>query len=594
MRQLDSIAVYNAYLLGARKVIEHKNLLNKINVFPVADGDTGSNLFSMMNSIIHEAKIGNTVKRTMESIAEAALMGARGNSGLIFAGYLGGMSRAIWDEEIISIENFAQANQEAVRYAYEAIENPVEGTMITLMKEWAKHLNELVKEGEFSEKPLSEIEERLEYTLSLTKDQLPELKKAGVVDSGAKGFVYFIKGIIESFHGKHSEKEVFEEEDEDATFQELDVHQVGEETLTHRFCTEVLIRGTEIDTLQLKESLKEYGDSLVVAGSSNKARIHLHTNDPASLIERLTARYHVIYQKIDDMKRQQEMVHHKKYKIALITDSIADLPMDFIDEEQIHMINLNILLGETTFLDKLTINTKKLFELAKDKREHPTSSQPDLKRIENLYQYLLTYYEEIVVLTVSKELSGTYNNMNKVAQSFVQKGHRIEVVDTKQNSGAQGLIVMEVAKAIKQEVNFEQVVALAKQLAERSRILVTIKTIEPMIRSGRLSVNAGKVAKFIGLKPVITLTDGKGAIDAISFSQKGSVKQVVNHMRKILRSNQIKTYSIVHVNNEEEAKQFAEIFTKVIGKEPAYIDQCSSVIGVGAGQGAVALSYILE
>ena len=179
MRQLDSITVYNAYLLGAKKVIEHKNLLNKINVFPVADGDTGSNLFSMMNSIIHEAKIGNTVKRTMESIAEAALMGARGNSGLIFAGYLGGMSRAIWDEEIISIENFAHANQEAVRYAYEAIENPVEGTMITLMKEWAKHLNELVKEGEFSEKPLIEIEERLEYTLSLTKDQLPELKKAG-------------------------------------------------------------------------------------------------------------------------------------------------------------------------------------------------------------------------------------------------------------------------------------------------------------------------------------------------------------------------------------------------------------------------------
>lgn len=593
MKQLDSVAIYNAYLLGARKVIEHKNLLNKINVFPVADGDTGSNLFSMMNSIIHEAKIGETVKRTMESIADAALMGARGNSGLIFAGYLGGMSRAIWDQEVISLENFAQANQEAVQYAYAAIENPVEGTMITLMKEWSKHLNEIVRKGDLNEEPLAAIEEKLEYTLSLTKDQLPELKKAGVVDSGAKGFVFFIKGVIESFRGKQASVVIPEVQDE-LIFEEVDFHQIDDQALRHRYCTEILIHGEGINIAKLKAELADFGDSLVVAGTLNKARIHIHTNEPAALIKEITSNHLVLYQKIDDMVRQQEMVHHRKYDIALITDSIADLPVQFVDQEQIHVLNLNILMGDMTFLDKLTIESKHLLEIAQERKEHPTSSQPEQKRIENLYQYLLTYYKKIIVITVSKELSGTYNNMKKVAAQFAEKGALIEVIDSKQNSGAQGLIVMETAKAIRDGADFNEAVSVARNLVQKSRILVTIKSIEPMIRSGRLSVNAGRVAKFIGLKPVITLIDGKGAIDGVAFSAKGSLKQLIRHIQKVLRTEKIKSYAIVHVNNEEEAKEFEKIFTRMIGKEPLYIEQCSSIIAVGAGQGAVALSYLLE
>ena len=137
LTELTGENIYHAFLSGALEVIKQKTELNRINVFPVPDGDTGSNLAFTMYTIVENATINDSVKQTMKSIADAAIDGARGNSGIIFAQYINGMYMELNDKENVDLNSFSTSAGKAVEYAYSSIANPVEGTMITVMKDWA-------------------------------------------------------------------------------------------------------------------------------------------------------------------------------------------------------------------------------------------------------------------------------------------------------------------------------------------------------------------------------------------------------------------------------------------------------------------------
>lgn len=590
---IDNKKIYNAYLFGAKKVMDQKNYLNKINVFPVADGDTGSNLSSMMNAIIRETQEKENVKETFESIADAALGGARGNSGIIFAEYLNGVSIELNHEAVLSVENFASANHSAVKYAYNAINNPVEGTMITVIKEWANALVEFANKATNVVELLTLSNERLEESVVQTQYQLDSLKKASVVDSGAKGFAYFIGGILEFLKSGKTELE------DEITNLRIDLAEVEEPLhvhteLTHRYCTEAIFNGNETNLSVVKERLTSLGDSLIVAGNDRIKRVHIHTDDPAKVFEILKEEANITYQKVDDMLLQNEIVENRRSSIAIVTDSIADLPKSFVDEHQIQVIHLSLLFEDVSYLDKLTIQTKKILEYSKNK-SLPTSSQPDTQQLENKFQYLQTYYDKIIVLTVSKSLSGTHNVVNKVASKLSTKEKPITVLNTKQNSGAEGLLVMECARLLDQGTSYDDIITTMNTHIANSKIFVCIKTLENMIKSGRLSIKAGKIAKLIGMKPIITLDEeGKGGLSTIAFSFESSQKKLIKHVNKILKTRKIKSYSLVHVDNLDEAVIFSQRMESIIGFKPEYIEETSAIVAVGAGQGAIGFSYILE
>ncbi|WP_461204856.1 DAK2 domain-containing protein [Clostridium sp. DL1XJH146] len=596
--KINNEKLYYAYLSGAKEVMINKNDLNKINVFPVADGDTGSNLYSTMNSIIKDSKLGQSIKHTVESIADAALGGARGNSGIIFAQYLQGISDEIENENHLTMDNFIKANKNAVNYAYNAIANPVEGTMVTVIKAWSEALNKFKQNNFDMIEVLNHSYKQLEEAVKNTPNQLNVLKKASVVDSGAKGFTIFIKGFIDFLKSDNEKLDFYEDNiEEEDLIVDVKEHTHNHEEITFRYCTEALIEGENIDVSKIKKLLSDVGDSLVVAGSSKKVRVHIHTDKPYEVFEIMDKIGKIIYQKADDMKKQKDIVENRKNDIAILTDSIADLPQEFIDENQIHVINLNIIMQDINYFDKLTITNKKILEYANNNEKLPTTSQPDFKSVENIFQYLSTYYKSIIVLTVSKELSGTYSIISNVAKKFndENKDKKISVIDSKQNSGAEGLLVMELVDEINKKKSHNDIVQAIEEKVAKTKILVNVKKIDNMIKSGRLSINAGKVAKFINMKPIITLdNDGRGALESIAFSNKGSLNKTVKSIKRVLKENKIKEYSIVHVNNEEEANIWANIFEKIIGKKPNYIDKTSSIIAIGAGDGAVAISYITE
>lgn len=192
---LDGPRLYYAFMVGGNEVIKDQKYLNKINVFPVPDSDTGTNLASTMRSIAEGAVPNPSFYKTVHSIADMALSGARGNSGIIFAQFLYGISEEIKNVNRISTSSFGEIVKKAVQYAYRSVVSPVEGTMLTVMKDWAEAVyQQRTKKQDFVE--------LLSYSLQVTKKslietryKLPVLTKAGVVDAGAKGFVDFLEGI---------------------------------------------------------------------------------------------------------------------------------------------------------------------------------------------------------------------------------------------------------------------------------------------------------------------------------------------------------------------------------------------------------------
>lgn len=581
--QITNEHIYKSFILGAKYVIREKDQLNAINVFPVADGDTGSNLASLMKSIILKSKMGNTLHDTLTSISNAALFGARGNSGIIFAEYIHGFTSSV-DKDPLTLSDFVKSMRVATTKAYASIEKPVEGTMITLMRRFSEVLESIHQGSKDVISVLQKAVESLKADLIKTKEQLPILKSSDVVDAGAKGYLHFITGFTNAFLG----------EDIEITTQELPESHIHVESFSPdqtRYCTEVLIEGKDMQLATVKQLLQPLGDSMVVAGHDSLIRVHIHSNNPDKVFELLEPVGTIVDQKVDDMKRQFEVANHQKHKIALLTDSIADLPTSYVEDNQIHVFNLSVVINDVTHFDKLTIKNERFYSMMDTLTTYPKSAAPNPKSIENLYSFLSTYYDDIIVLTVSSKMSATYNTFVQAKAAFPNQ--RIHVIDSIQNSAAEGLLVYEANEQIKLGKSATDIVAYIESLKRKAKILVSVKTLKYMVRSGRVKKVVGVVGKVLNLKPVISIDDeGNGIIFDKAFSQKMSDKKILNHIKAVMSSSGIKSYALVHVNAPNRAAYYESSMTEITGLKPLYISDISTIIAMNSGIGTVAVAYI--
>ncbi|MDO0875555.1 DegV family protein [Carnobacterium divergens] len=594
-RVIDKEQLRLAFQQGAISVINKKKSLNDMNVFPVADGDTGSNLASLMQGIIEETgQQFQSIKEVFDAVAEAALVSARGNSGIIFAQYLNGFAKQIEKEALFSSLNFVESAKAAVKDAYAAIENPMEGTMITVIRAWAESLD--AKEADLKI-TLSRGLDNARYALKETPKQLKILQKNNVVDAGAKGFVLFLEGFTEMICRQGETESIIDS----ALIQEqlsVDVsqsHHQFDSVPLNRYCTEVLIEGEDLVQEEIKALLQDLGDSMVVATGSKKARIHIHSNQPAEVMRRLRKMGRILQQKADDMLLQFEVNTNQKYPIALVTDSIADLPAEFVLKEQIHVLPMNLIINDVNYLDKLTIQPTEFYEMNRVENGTASSSQPSLKAIENLFSYLETRYQEIIVVTVASALSGTYSSIKEGAKKFQKKGTKIAIIDSKQNSAAEGLLVMEAAEWIAKGESFDTIVARVVDARATTKILVSVNQLDAMIQSGRLPGIVGKIAQKVHLKPIVSLNEeGGGSVEGVTFSTKSNEKRLLKEVKKMQRHHSIKRYAIIHANDEKRAKRFANQVKAELGFEPHYLMEISTVVAMSAGEECIAIALSME
>ena len=589
---LSGKQLYFSFLAGAQRIFDHQNYLNKINVFPVADADTGTNLASTMQSIIDTAIPTNNLKQTATALADAALVGARGNSGIIFAQFLYGFGNEIKDEENLSINNFALTINKAVEYAYEAIANPVEGTMITVIKEWAEGVYSLKDKIDDFQKLITESYQNAKQSLSETTQKLEVLAKANVVDAGAKGFVVFLEGMIDFF--KHGEIKKILPVRNIVKTEKFDL--ISHEEITFRYCTEAMIMDVNIDKDKLKSRIESFGDSLVIAGSKSKLRIHIHTDKPADLFEILYKHGTITYQKVDDMVMQNKILEKQVSKIGLLTDSTSDIPQEIIEKYQIHVVPLSVHFGRNYFLDRATITPESFFKLFNKSKEYPSTAQPAYKDFYNRYNYLSTIYDSVLSIHISKELSGTWSNSKKAAHVVTnQTNKKFDVINSKRISGGLGLIILRAVKEIENGASQQEIVEKIDSWTNKTKIFVTAKTMKYMVKSGRLNPVKGAIGNFLNLKPLIAVNDN-GKIEALkkSFGERGCMKQLVNKVAKLAKNNEILDYTISHVNNPSSAKWYAGQLEKITGKKPTWINEATPVLGVNVGPGTVAVSVMLK
>ena len=591
--EMDGRNLYYTFIAGAKKVIEHQVELNKINVFPVNDGDTGTNLASTIRSVIESLHPHRSYKITADRIAEAILMNARGNSGIIFAQFFYGLSNETGEYKSVTLKQFAESVQRSVRYIYEAVAHPVEGTMLTVIKEWADYIHQSWhKFHDFNNLLVSSFD-ILKRSLLETKTKLKVLAKNNVVDAGAKGFVLFIEGIIEFIHSRNV-KELIHSKTEAFSFPKIE--EMIPEKIDLRYCTEAIIRNSNIDTKSLISTLENYGDSVVVAGSEKIRRFHLHTNTPAELFNNLRKVGTITFQKADDMVRQSQAVYNRKWNIALVTDSTCDLDEKLIDKYQIYMLPININFGDNHYLDKVTIQPDQFYSLLNESPDYPKTSQINEKTFSNLYSHLASHYDSIIAIHLSEQLSGTFNSSQKAAQNVSREfGKPISVLNSKNISGALGLIVLRAAEAIEAGYLHDQVVSMTGKWISDTRIYVSVRTLKYLVRGGRVSAVKGLIAKVLNINPIVSIDEtGKAIVFDKAFNQKANMEKVMGYIKKLSHDYKIWNYIVLHANNEDAAKWYLEKMEKLTSKKPVSVVNIAPVIGVHAGIGAASVALLYD
>jgi DegV family protein with EDD domain len=435
--------------------------------------------------------------------------------------------------------------------------------------------------------------EILKQSLIETKEKLSALAKANVVDAGARGFVLFIEGIIEFIRTRNL-KELIQ------LRAVTGISQRAEETIPEkvdfRFCTEALIKKSSMGSNELRTTLEKYGNSIVVAGSEKMRRLHVHTNNPAELFDELRKTGTLAFQKADDMIRQSQAVYNRKWKIALVTDSTCDLSQDLIDKYQVNMLPININFGENHYLDKITILPEQFYRLLDESPDYPKTSQVNEKAFVNLYSHLASHYDSIISVHLSDKLSGTFNSSNRAAQAISREfGKQVTVINSRNISGALGLLVLRTAKAIEEGQTHEEIVIAAEKWAKNLSIFISVTTMKYLVRGGRVSAIKGLIARLLNVNPVITIDDsGKAAVAGKAFNEKACREKVFENLKRVNRKNRIWNYVVLHSDNNEAATWYSEKMKKLTGIDPVSVINISPVLGAHAGPGAAAVAVLPE
>ena len=318
IKQIAAEKVQKCFLAGAYRLEAKKEYINELNVFPVPDGDTGTNMsLTIMSAAKEVAALSDaSMEQVMKAVSSGSLRGARGNSGVILSQLFRGFSKVASKQEKLDTFVLAEAFNQAVATAYKAVMKPKEGTILTVAKAMAKKGDELAGSVKDIEQWLEEVVKYGDETLEKTPDMLPVLKEAGVVDSGGQGLMEVMHGILDEIKG-------IETVIETPVMPEKKVEILEEEPVDIKFgyCTEFIIllekEFTSKEEKELKEYLGSIGDSLVVVADDELVKIHVHTNHPGLAFEKGLTYGALSRMKIDNMREEhQEKLIKDAQKIA--------------------------------------------------------------------------------------------------------------------------------------------------------------------------------------------------------------------------------------------------------------------------------------
>jgi DegV family protein with EDD domain len=584
MNEINAAKFKEIIKRGMEYLFQERELLNRINVFPVADGDTGDNLVYTLKPVydqidsINEPRLDNLTAR----LAADMLMSAKGNSGVIFSQFFFSFAKALKGKAEIEPADFSLAMEKAVHETYESIAVPREGTILTVLRHSAEEFKRLAMNGEKYQVIFEKVIIACREILEKTRQMLPQMKKAKVVDAGGLGFYLFFKGMGAAVLDKKNKV--------DNNLDAFDQVPEAVEKSRLAYCAEWVFRPNGQDKDFFKKLLKKHGDSLLIAGNAGLLHLHIHTDSPGSVESVLVRHGEIVSRKVDSLRKSEKFC--PEISVALLMDSAVDIPEQTEQDLGITIVPLQIQLNGRYFRDKVEISKEELYRrMRKEKDLVVKTSQPAPFDFKTAYASALTRHKQALFFCLSSRLSGSYQNALAALRLLPAANQaKIRIIDTRNVSAGSGLLLCRALQLLRQGRSLEDIATGIEHIRDDVVSLGYIESLEYAVRGGRLPPVAGAVTRLLGIKPLVAFENGKLLKKGMLFSAKKKEIKLVRRFLKRLDLNKSYSVGIVYTDNP----QAAMLLEDELAKSPLKISAVyqvvgAAVLGAHAGPGTFCL-----
>lgn len=613
---LTAPALRRALIAGAQRVIAARDGLNKINVFPVADGDTGNNLAFTLGSVLNGAlsRRSRHIGELLRRVGDDAIDGARGNSGAILAQFFHGVAEHARSRPVLDASALAAAVRHGAASARSALAKPVDGTILSVIDSFADAMQDAAAQlrdakpadvrGSFA-RGLAQARS----ALARTPQQMALLQKAGVVDAGAQGFVDLLEGIAEFVEtGPRAIRMRAPPPAANDAQEDSDAHPAHDDVdPQRRWCTECLLLAdadaAPIERETLRAALAAIdADSMVLAGGERRMRVHAHVAEPQALFDACARLATVEGMKADDMLLQSRSLEHKRL-VAVVTDSAADLPDAIAERYGLHVVPVRVNLDGRDYLDKIGLATAEFYRRMAASHELPRTSQPPPGDFRRVFDFLRSHRPATVYVGLSRAVSGTLQSAEHAAARI--EGADVRVFDSVNAAGGQALLAWRAAELAEAGADADAIVRELERVRPLTLTWAMVRDVSHAVRGGRIPRWAAPAVRFTGLTPIASVRpDGRlgvaGGLVAKAKAPEAFARYIAKRAVAALRSeagaDALRLRAIVgHCDAREDAIRFVTALRANFDARGVHVDELHLVetgpaLGAHAGRGALVVS----
>jgi len=591
---LDGPRLARALYAAADWVAAGREEINRINVFPVPDGDTGTNFSLTLRSVADALRaLGDApLPATARAMARAAVLGARGNSGMMLAHFLLGFADALGERPTADAAAVAAALRQGADRLYTSLDDPREGTILTVAREAAAAAERAAVDspdlGEFMRRMLAEAE----ATLARTPELMAALKEAGVVDAGGKGFVRMLEGVVRYIEGDPIVAAAIAGDGAAAPAALVEVAAERD----FQFCTELLVRGEHLPTAnEARAAMHTFGGSVQVAVAGDVLKIHVHTDAPEAVFTYAARWGRVEGTKADDMRAQhRRLAHPGRRAVAVVTDTAADLADPVLDRHHIALVPLQVTFGGESFRDRVELRPEEFYRRLRTARDLPTTSQPAPADFVRVLRDARAEADEVVAVLLGASLSGTFASAQAAVRAAGISG--VHLVDSRSASLGQGMLALRGAELAESGWSAASVARELERVRGRSGMLLTVDRYDNLIRSGRVSRGKAWIGGMLDVKPILTL-DERGRVVPLDRvrGREQTVPRVLSWLeRRLTPRPKVVRFGVAHTEAPEVAERIRTALVAAYQPRDCFVSLATGVLATHVGPGAWAIFYQVE
>ena len=589
----DGSRLRRSLLAAADWVAAGRDELNRLNVFPVPDGDTGTNMCLTLRAVAQALRAldGSTAPLPLpcvtEAMAQASVRGARGNSGMMLSQFLLGFQEGLGTRLRARAADLARAIRTGFDRLQASLDDPVEGTILTVAREAADEAGLAHAEPDLRVF-MVRLVRRAEAALQRTPDLLAALKTAGVVDAGAKGFVRFLEGVKRLIEEGHVAAGAVDRLTPNAAAQT----EVAADR-DYRYCTELMVRGASLPAAaEVRRALRAFGASIVVLQTGDLVKAHVHTDTPEAVFQAGAGWGTVEYTKADDMRAQHQALQTRR-PIAFVSDTACDLPDELVVQYDIGLVPTQLIVDDRAYRDRLELTSAEFFVRLRAGLDASTS-QPTPQAFTDGYADAARAADHVIAVVVSKALSGTCANAEAAARRF--NGGRVTVVNSRSASLGEGMLVLRGVELAAAGWAPETIARELERVRNQSGGFFTVDNFDRLVRSGRVGRGRAWLGTTLNLKPVMVVTR-EGAIEPAA-RVRGAVaarRRILDLLGRALEGSPRELrLGVVHGDIPDFADALrAELVARYRPKQ-CLVAPITPVIAAHAGVGAWGVFYQVE